>query len=222
MLEDNPDPHFYWNWGVQIATAAATFLAVLAALFLDWFRAKFFPPVLRLRLVNMRGAPPTPIYVVTQGNPVAYTSVSRWYHVEVTNDRRMSPAKDTQVCLLAFSIPNAAGDYVETQIGAIPLKVRNEGVVTPGRIIGPTLEFDLCSVIRDTAPGGRPAVEFQTVAILTAMTSRHLQPFKTVLKLQARSIEADSNLLHVEIIWDGQWADDTQVMANHLVIKYWE
>jgi hypothetical protein len=54
----SPDTQFWWNWWVQLATALATFLAVVTALFLDWFRAKIFPPGLELQFVDVRGAPP--------------------------------------------------------------------------------------------------------------------------------------------------------------------
>jgi hypothetical protein len=45
------------------------------------------------------------------------------------------------------------------------------------------------------------------------------EPFKMAFTLQARSIEKDSNLLRVEVSWNGQWADDTDQMANYLVIN---
>jgi hypothetical protein len=213
-----PDPNFWWNWWVQLATALATFLAVLAALFLDWFRSKFFPPLLFLELVDKRGAPPTGAYIMTAGQPTAFQTVSRWYHVRVENRRRMTRATETQVCLVEVGIPNAAGKYVSQSVGAIPLKVRNEGVVRPGRIIGPPVEWDLCSIYRELAPGGRPVFELHTVVAPTNITVRTDQPHKVLLTLQARSIEADSNFLNVELVWDGQWADDTDQMTQHLVI----
>ena len=212
---------FWWNWWVQFATALATFLAVLVALFLDWFRTRFFGPILVLQLVDPRGAPPLKDYVMIPGQPIAYETVGRWYHVQVENKRRslISRATDTQVCLVAVGIPNAAGQYVTHSTGAIPLKVRHEGVVRPGRIIGPVVEWDLCSVCRDSQPGGNPVFELQTVVAPTELTVRQDQPFRMVLTLQARSIETDSNFLRIEFIWDGQWADDTDQMMNHLVVN---
>lgn len=214
-----PNEEFWWNWWVQFGTALATFMAVLAALFLDWFRAKFFPPRLVLRLVNPRGTPPVTAYVTTAGQPTAFQTVSRWYHLQVENSRRMSRATDTQVCLLAVGIPNAAGQIVTRTTGAIPLKIRHEGIVRPGRIIGPSVEWDLCSVFRELQPNGPAVFELQTVVAPTDITIRTDRPFRMILTLQAQSIETDSDILRVELVWDGRWSDDGDQMANHLVIS---
>jgi hypothetical protein len=131
---------------VQLAAAVATFLAVLAALFLG-FRDWFFPPVLVLRLVDPRGAPPATAFIPIAGQPVVFQTVSRWYHVRVDNKRRpMARATDTEVCLVAVGFPNAADNFVMRPTCIIKLKVRHEGIVR--RNIGPSLEWDLCSVIR--------------------------------------------------------------------------
>lgn len=37
----SPNQQFWWNWVVNAAVALATLLAVLAALFGDWFRSQF-------------------------------------------------------------------------------------------------------------------------------------------------------------------------------------
>ena len=84
---------FWWNWWVQAATAVATFLAVVAALFLDWFRARFFPPVLVLTMVEKRAPPPVKSYVPIPGQQTPFETVSRWYHVQVKNNRRISPCE---------------------------------------------------------------------------------------------------------------------------------
>jgi hypothetical protein len=214
-----PDPQFWWNWWVQLATAFATFLAVLVALFLDWFRARFFPPVLDLRLVDVRGAPPVKTFVMAPGQQIAFETVSRWYHVQVTNKRRMTAATDVQVCLLAIETPNAAGQYVERNTGAIPFTVRHDAVVRPGRMIGPPVEWNFCSISREYEPQGGPILDLRTVVAPTDISTRMDKGFKTAFTLQAQSIAVDSNLLRLEVIWDGKWADDTDEMANHLVIN---
>ena len=152
------------------------------------------------------------------GQQVAFQTVSRWYHLQVQNIRRMSRATDAQVCLTAVGIPNAAGQIVTRTTGAIPLKIRHEGIVRPGRIVGPPVEWDLCSVYREFLPNGPPVFELQTIVAPTDITVQNDQPFRMVLTLQARSIEVDSNILQIELVWNGQWADDTDQMANNLVI----
>lgn len=40
-----------------------------------------------------------------------------------------------------------------------------------------------------------------------------------VCTFQARGINVDSNIIKIEIAWDGQWNDDTSKMKNHMVVK---
>lgn len=215
------DAGFWWNWWVQLATASATFLAVLAALFLDWFRARFFPPVLDLTLVDRRGAP-TALAVITPPGPppqTTFQTVSRWYHVRVTNNRRMSRARDTQACLIAIELPNAAGGDVRQPTGSIPLKVKLEGVVRPGRIVGPAVEWDLCSVFKEMQAGAQnPFVQLHPIIAPTNIPTQMQGPFSMVLVLQAQSVEVDSRVLRLQLVWDGVWSDDTDQMSNHFVI----
>jgi hypothetical protein len=39
------------------------------------------------------------------------------------------------------------------------------------------------------------------------------------MTLQARGVEVESNLLHLEISWNGEWSDDMSKMKRHLVVK---
>jgi len=131
----------------------------------------------------------------------------------------MSRATDTQVCLLRVEAPNAADQYVTQYTGAIPLQVKHEGFARPSRIIGPPVETDLCSITRELQPGGGPVFQLHTVVQPTNVLIRaDHHTFKMRVTLQARSIEADSNLLRVELTWNGQWAEDTNQMANNFVV----
>jgi hypothetical protein len=209
------DPEFWWNWPVQLAIAVGTIGAVLAALFGERFRA---PPRLVLERRNPRG--------ITRGASVAapgqppHQTVSRWYHVEVRNLRRTyAPARETQLYLVSVEVPNAVGAYVQQWAGAIPLKIRDRGVVLVGNTIGPRIEYDLCSVYRETVVGGPRLFQLHPVVPPPNVTVTTDQPYKARLTLQARSIETDLDPFRVEIVWDGQWADDSdQMIAHHLII----
>jgi hypothetical protein len=73
--------------------------------------------------------------------------------------RRMSPATDTQVVLREVAIPNAAGTYIWQSAGDIPLPVRHEALLRPGRVIGRPLKCDLCNVYQRSSPQkGAPPV----------------------------------------------------------------
>lgn len=105
------DAEFWWNWWVQLGTAVATFAAVVVALFLDWIRSKVFPPLLNVRLVEDAPPPALTGWVVAAGQQ-PQPSLCRWYHVRAENERRMSRATETQLCVLEYSEANAAGEFV--------------------------------------------------------------------------------------------------------------
>ena len=42
---------------------------------------------------------------------------------------------------------------------------------------------------------------------------------RIIVDLVALSDEAESNVLKIEISWDGLWSDDSDEMINHLVVK---
>jgi hypothetical protein len=39
------------------------------------------------------------------------------------------------------------------------------------------------------------------------------------LTLQARGVEAESNVLRVQVFWDGEWSDNKDEMRRHFVVK---
>jgi hypothetical protein len=139
----------------------------------------------------------------------------------VTNDRRhMSPATDTQVVLLELGIPNAVGDLIWQSAGDLPLPVTHEGMLRPGRIIGRPLVCDLCNVYQRSGPeeGAPPLFGLAIRVPIKDLPLQRTQPFEMALRLQARSVEKDSNVLTLKIMWNGKWSDDTEQMANHLAI----
>jgi hypothetical protein len=171
---------FWWNWWAVAATALATFLAVLAALFIEWFRYVFFPPQLDLSLVNPHGTLPLEFSYQS-----GLSSVARWYHVKVENRRRWARATDTQVCLIAVEEFDADDKPIRRETGAIPLNVRNEGLVRPGRVIGPNVEWDLCCVNSDSPEGG-PLFALQTASEPPGLPRVKRKAFKMILDLQAQ------------------------------------
>ena len=55
--------------------------------------------------------------------------------------------------------------------------------------------------------------------IVSYMVSQWDKEFQVRLTLQARSEEADSNLVKTEIIWNGKWDDDEGRMAENLIVQ---
>lgn len=62
-------------------------------------------------------------------------------------------------------------------------------------------------------------IELHPLINPVALDARRREPCHMTLTLQARGLLTDSNLLRVEIAYDGKWSDDTDEMARHTVVK---
>jgi hypothetical protein len=205
------DWQFWLNWIVQLGIALGTISAVLVALFGRWLRARFAPPELKLSLSNVRGVPSPCLLTSPDGQQ--RVSQSRWYHVRLDNDRRWSPATQTQIVMLEIQEPDARGEMKAIWLGAMPLKWRSVGYLPFGKTIGSWSECDLCSVVQDGWLDIHPAI------LESPMKSQRTGQCRFIVVLQARSVEVDANVLRIEIAWNGQWSDDTDQMARNLVLK---
>jgi hypothetical protein len=206
------DCQFWLNWGVRALGTVATTLAVVVALFGDWIRARlgFLSPKLSIRLKNRKGE--FAERQVENGERIG----SRWYHIEVKNRRRWSPAKDVRLCLLRFEQPNAAGQYEITWTGDMPFLWRDGELRSLTPDLGSDIDCDLCSV---TNMPDRQFLQLHPIIRKFQTPTLWDGPVKCALTFQARSLLVDSNLLRIEIAWDGQWAEDTEEMSRHLVIN---
>jgi hypothetical protein len=208
---------FWWTWAAEAATATGTIGAVIVALFGGWLRAHLAAPRLEIRLgqggkngvrVGVRQGP-------IDGKQI--DTVGRWYRLCVENKRRWSPAKDVRMLLLNFEQPNAAGQYRTTWLGEVPLVWSNQQVIPLTPTIGPPHECDLCSVVKQ--PDGRHTLSLHPLIQPFNLPSSWQDEVRFVLTLQARGVDSDSDEFRVEVSWDGQWADDTIEMAQHLVVR---
>ena len=213
-----PTCQFWWNWIVQALIALGTIGAVLVALFGSWFRAVLAPPKLSIKMAESTG-----VCVKSQefqGGPKMETD-SRWYHVRVENQRRWSPAREVRLLLLRYDEPDSVGQFQTTWTGAIPLRWEHQEIKNLAPTIGPPDNGDLCSVTKLPASTGHPhRLELHPLIRAISIPAKWESPCRLAVTLQARSLEAgSSNLLRVEIAWDGQWHDDATQMSRHLVVK---
>jgi hypothetical protein len=205
---------FWLNWGVQAAVALATFAAVLVALFGQAFRAKFFPPRLAVNLADPLGEKTQArLTWFEDGVQKERSEDARYYHLAVRNSRRWSPANQVQVVLLAVEQPGADGRFVATWTGDIPLGWRHQQVYSGPRTIGPTGHVDLCSVVKGKWLQLHPLVMPFNLEVVKRNSAN------LILRVQARSNEADSAILSIQVSWDGQWHDGATEMQRHLVVR---
>lgn len=210
-METEPLWQFWSDWIVQVAIAFGTISAVVIALFRNWLRAWIAPPRLVLKLDNERGSKVPAIIRAPSGTH--RETDSRYYHVTVGNERRWFPATQVQIFLLRMEEPDAAGQYKMTWVGEVPIRWRHQEIQPLVKTIGYDADCDLCSVVKEKW------LELHPLIRLTAWDPRHRESCHLIVTLQARGVESDSNLLRVQIDWDGGWADDTDEMAKHAVVK---
>lgn len=215
-----PNWQFWLNFAVQLAIALSTLGAVLVALFGRWLQEKFAPPLLSLSISNERGVKAYPSYL-RRNDGTSLETTSRWYHVRLQNGRRWSPARETAIYMVDIATPDASGNFVSQSHGTIPLKVRNEGILLSGRTIGPSIEYDLCSVTKSPNKEIPNILEVHLAVTPTPLLNivRSTQPIRLILTLRAHGTEVDSESLQVEISWNGTWSDDEAEMARHLVVR---
>ncbi len=205
------DSQFWWNWGVQFGIAAGTIGAVVLALFGDWIRSRLAPARLSLAYENASKGVKTPVTLTSPDGSVR-TEEGRYYYLRVHNARRWVPVTGVQVFLLRLEERDPAGRMQPAWIGEVPMRWRDQEVHPLARTIGAPAECDLCAVIKGKW------IELQTLIAPLALERQRRGACHIVLTLQARGVETDSNLLRIEIAWDGLWADDSEDMARHLVV----
>jgi hypothetical protein len=217
VTADPPLWQFWLNWWVQAAVALATFLAVLVALFQP-FLPGWFPPKLSLRLLSPVGEKTRSRLQWSDGLQIhGRDEDSRYYHLQVSNQRRWSPAHDVQVMLLQLEQPAANGEFQTTWTGSIPLQWRHQTVYPVLRTIGASpAEADLCSVVKGKW------LELHPLVAPNILQVRFRERCSFVVVVQAQAREATSRAIRLHIAWDGQWHDGDQEMRQHLVVQQLE
>lgn len=205
---------FWWNWSAAAASAVATFSAVLVALFGQAFRDKFFPPQLSCRLLSADGERTTvQLTWPEDGVSRARSEEARYYHLQISNGRRWSPAREVQVVLLQVEEPGADGRLHVTWTGAAPFSWRHQEVHSALRTIGPAADADLCNVVK----GKWLALNLMVHPF--NLESRRAKACNLVLSIRAQGNEADSPVVRVKISWNGQWSDGALEMRRHLTVE---
>jgi hypothetical protein len=209
----NPDQQFWWNWGVNLSVAVFTLLAVLVALFGEKLRARFFPPILKLKLLRKEGEK-APLTRLNEQGVVQHVDDSRYYHLHVWNERRWSPAEQVQVFLTRLYEPGPSDDFQLAWAGNVPLRWRDQEFVPLLQTVGAAKDCDLCMVLKK----GR-TLSLMPLIVPNNLKARWQGKCKFVACVQVRSNQADSEVLRIQVSWDGEWEDGDTEMQRHLDMK---
>ncbi len=204
------DKQFGWYMLVNVLVALGTIGSVAAALFGNILRARFRPPILRVRLVDAAGEKTT----FSNSQTGQYIDDVRYYHLHVTNDnRRWSPATNLDVRLIRVEEPGPDGQLQLTWLGDVPIHCRHQALYPLKQEIGSPIDYDLCSVRKSRVLSLHPIIAPNNLAV------QRKGPCQFVASFQVKSTQADSDIVRVQISWDGQWEDGDAEMQKHLKVK---
>ena len=198
---------------MNVGIAAGTILAVLVALFGEQLKAKFLPPKLRINLRDQRGEK-TILARSSPSGTVEHLDDVRYFHVRISNQRRTSPAHGVQVYLTTIQEPKLNGYFQTVWVGEVPLQWRDQQVNTITQTIGADKDCDFCMVRKEER-----TLYLLPLVVPNNLNARRKGACSFVASLQARSNEADSETVHIEVKWDGRWEDNDIEMQQHLVVR---
>lgn len=195
---------------VSALVALGTIGTVVAALYGNILRAKFRPPVLRVKLLTTVGEKTK----FTNPQTGAYIDACRYYHLQVSNEnRRWSTATNLDVRLVRIEEPGPDSQLQITWAGDIPIRCRHQEFYPLKQEIGSPIDYDLCSVRK------AGAFELHPIIVPNNLQWQRNGPCHLVLFFQVKSTQIDSNIVRFQIDWDGNWDDGDTEMQNHFKIK---
>jgi hypothetical protein len=199
---------------VQEAGVIGTWVVGFLALFGDRIRAWWFRPKLHLELKNDVGSwCPQKVGAPPDGGPSRFRD-AHYYHLRVTNRATYPAAKDVQGLLLGVE----RLDQEPPQPGElyVPLSLGWAGGVYPlMREIGRKTDAiaDLLFVHEEG--------ELEFVVVHAPFNFQSVYSGETHLRVTAvaRGSDCESNILRLEIDWDGVWERDEKAMKKHFTIR---
>ena len=204
-----PEQQFWWNWVVNLGVAVGTLLTVGVALFGEQLRAKVFPPRLKLKLLRKEGEK-----TQLRSNLGVVVDDVRYFHLQVWNERRWSPAEQVQVYLTRLAEPGPSDELQVTWVGNVPLRWRDQEVVPLLQTVGAAKDCDFCMVQKKEG-----TLSLMPLLVPNNLNARRQGKCRFVAWLQVRSNQADSEVIRIQVAWDGLWEDGDTEMKRHLVVE---
>ena len=182
----------------------ATLLLAAIAIWGDRIRQRWLRPKLRLVLDE-----PT---LTSHSGP---DSKGWYYHLRVVNDRRASPATNVRVLFQQMLKKGADDTWQERRFtGPVQVMWRWPDYIPQFTTIGPD-EYSAFACIVE----GDKALQLRLYWYPNNLTP--FIPPREITRLQFKAVSdiAESNVLTIEIAWDGQWEQGSTEMARHMIIK---
>jgi hypothetical protein len=207
----SPCWQFWTDEAIKLLGILATLFLAVVALFGARIRYRLDPPRLNIALARNDGWPAT-LHVLEQATNTAALTDGLWYHARVDNLTRWNTVTGVHVFLISIEVPDVEGNFQIVWTGDAALGWRHDPNPAP-KAVGYAAECDLCHVLR-----GIPQVRLSPI-IRGQVQDAFNTPLRMALTLQARGVDANSNLLRVVVSWDGQWSNNRDDMRRHLVVR---
>ena len=195
----------FWSLVVGSIAAAATFCAVFAALWGERLRQRWSKPKLKLSLLSTLG----------ELNETAQGVQGRYYGLALRNEKLSSPATNTRVNLLDIQVQGADAKWRSLPFTK-PVQVswRWPQRTPPLITVGAEEVASFLFLMRPDA-----FLQLQLPWCPNNLDRRIPPDQPTRLVFQAVSDTAVSNVLTVDVKWDGEWSEEASQMAQHLVVQ---
>lgn len=194
-------------WWSEAGTVGTWALAIIA-LWGDWLKARLFPPILSVELLNKHGADLIETQFADRSK-----AMSRYYHLKVTNKRKLSPAVKVQVVISSISKPGPNGTPQIALQEPLPLRWRHQEFQPLLLTVGHEERHADVLFVNDR----------KQLILLPLFATNNLQSVyvgKTELWIAARAEGENcaSKPFVIHVAWDGEWNPGEAEMAKHLQI----
>jgi hypothetical protein len=123
------------------------------------------------------------------------------------------PATNVGVHVITVEEERSDHELYEDWKGDVQLKWKHSHFYPQPGYVGKPVEYDLVSV------NAEHFVSLHPIAAASSFNRVRTEKFRCRVWVQARATEANSTAIRVEISWDGVWAEATDEMAKHFIVK---
>lgn len=192
-----------WTLFLQGAAVFATLVIAALAIWGEKIRQIWNKPQLKLHL-------DAPSLTRTSGGQRGW-----YYLIKVRNQKASSPAKNVRILLTNILKKGPDGSWIEQRFsGPTQVTWRWPDLMPLYATIGPQENSSFGYLLENSR-----AFRLQLYWYPNNLTAEIPPNDPTRLKFKAVSDTAQSNVLTIELAWDGQWVEGSAEMRDHLAVK---
>lgn len=193
----------YYSLLINSAGVIVAILIVIIAIWGEKIRQKWNSPDLTITIDE-----PT--------NNKTTNDVNGWYYrIKILNKRESSPANNVRLLLTNVYKKGPDGKWIEKKFSGPTQVMWQWPRITPLYLtIGPDQSATFGSLLESTEH-----IDLKLYWYPNNLNNKIFENDHTLLKFQAVSDTAVSNILIVEVAWDGKWVEGATEMEDHCIVK---